>query len=77
MTIATKSRCRIAVDIGGTFTDVALEIQTNQYTAKTLTTKPKPEEGVISGVLDVLKQSQINAAEVESVIYGRRSPLTS
>ena len=25
--MAIKARCRIAVDIGGTFTDVALEIQ--------------------------------------------------
>ena len=68
--MASTSRCRIAVDIGGTFTDVALETQTNQYTAKTLTTKPKPEEGVVSGVLDVLEQSKIDAAEVESLIYG-------
>ena len=68
--MASTSRCRIAVDIGGTFTDVALETQTNQYTAKTLTTKPKPEEGVVSGVLDVLEQSKIDTAEVESLIYG-------
>ena len=68
--MASTSRCRIAVDIGGTFTDVAVETQTNQYTAKALTTKPKPEEGVVSGVLDVLEQSKIDAAEVESLIYG-------
>ena len=68
--MATKSRCRIAVDFGGTFTDVALESQQNQYTAKPLTTTPKPEEGVISGVLDVLEQSQIDAADVDILIYG-------
>ncbi len=34
---------RLAVDIGGTFTDVALEGPRGQFIAKTLTTRDNPE----------------------------------
>src|SRR5262249_57448612 len=39
---------RLGVDIGGTFTDVALEIGERRYTAKGLTTQRAPEEGVLT-----------------------------
>ena len=41
---------RIAVDIGGTFTDVVLEAGGGRHTAKVLTTPRAPEEGVIEAV---------------------------
>ena len=63
-------RHRIAVDIGGTFTDVALETPERHYTAKTLTTKGQPENGVLSGIHDVLNQSGIAPSQVTSLIYG-------
>ncbi|MEE2804804.1 MAG: hydantoinase/oxoprolinase family protein [Pseudomonadota bacterium] len=63
-------RHRIAVDIGGTFTDVALETPERHYTAKTLTTKGQPENGVLSGIRDVLNQSGIAPSQVTSLIYG-------
>ncbi|HEY3790262.1 MAG TPA: hydantoinase/oxoprolinase N-terminal domain-containing protein, partial [Bradyrhizobium sp.] len=34
---------RLGVDIGGTFTDVALEVGDKRYTAKGLTTPRAPE----------------------------------
>ena len=40
---------RIAVDVGGTFTDIALEHAEGMATKKVLTTPDKPEEGVLSG----------------------------
>ena len=39
---------RLGVDIGGTFTDVALEVGDQRYTAKGLTTPRAPEEGVLA-----------------------------
>lgn len=41
---------RLAVDIGGTFTDLALENAGRRATAKVLTTPASPEQGVITGV---------------------------
>ena len=61
---------RLAVDIGGTFTDVALECGDKQFTIKTLTTKSQPEAGVLAGVDSVLTQAKINPSQVETIIYG-------
>ena len=65
-----KSGTRLAVDIGGTFTDVALECGDKQFTTKTLTTKSQPETGVLSGIETVLTQAKINPSQVETIIYG-------
>lgn len=61
---------RIAVDIGGTFTDVALEHGTGSYAAKTLTTHDAPERGAIGGITEVLETAGLAASEVTQVIYG-------
>ena len=65
-----KSGTRLAVDIGGTFTDVALECGDKQFTIKTLTTKSQPETGVLAGIDTVLTQAKINPSQVETIIYG-------
>ena len=41
---------RIAVDIGGTFTDVVLEEGGKRLTRKLLTTPQRPEQAVLDGV---------------------------
>ena len=61
---------RLAVDIGGTFTDVALEGPPGQFTAKTLTTRENPEEGVLNGVRHVLSEAGIGPGAVDIMIYG-------
>jgi len=61
---------RLAVDIGGTFTDVALESGTSLHTAKTLTTYDAPERGVLTGVRDVLQRSGLEPQAVTTIIYG-------
>ena len=61
---------RIAVDIGGTFTDVALDDGKQLHTAKTLTTGDDP----VRGVLDVIRIAQSDAGcagnRVGAVIHG-------
>jgi N-methylhydantoinase A len=63
-------QARIAVDIGGTFTDIALDNGTSLYTAKTLTTPHNP----VRGVIDVIRIACSNAAcaveSISSVIHG-------
>ena len=65
-----KPRTRLAVDIGGTFTDVVLEVGTHQETAKVLTTPVAPAEGVVRGIEAVLGQAGIAAADVDLVLHG-------
>jgi N-methylhydantoinase A len=61
---------RLAVDIGGTFTDVALAIGDRNVTSKVLTTATAPEEGVMSGIAQVIDAANVNAGEVGVVIHG-------
>lgn len=70
MRMDKKTGTRLAIDIGGTFTDVALECGDKQFTTKTLTTKSHPETAVLAGIETVLTQAKINPSQVETIIYG-------
>ena len=70
MRMDKKTGTRLAIDIGGTFTDVALECGDEQFTTKTLTTKSQPETAVLAGIETVLTQAKINPSQVETIIYG-------
>src|SRR5574340_803655 len=61
---------RLAVDIGGTFTDVALEHARGLATTKVLTTPAAPEEGVIEGVRRILAETSVLPAAIGLVIHG-------
>ena len=63
-------KARIGVDIGGTFTDVALEVGHRRFTAKTLTTSRAPEEGVLVALRSVLSEAGVDPGEVGVVIHG-------
>ncbi|MCP5149527.1 MAG: hydantoinase/oxoprolinase family protein [Ectothiorhodospiraceae bacterium] len=64
------TQARLAVDIGGTFTDVALEVAGAVHTGKVLTTPRAPEEAVMRGVAEVLERAAIAPADVGLVIHG-------
>jgi N-methylhydantoinase A len=61
---------RLAADIGGTFTDIALEAAGRRWTTKVLTTPAAPEEGVLEGVRAVLERAGIAAPDVALMIHG-------
>jgi len=61
---------RLAVDIGGTFTDVVLEADGRQVTTKVLTTSDNPERGVLEGVAKVMAEAGAQASEVSLIIHG-------
>lgn len=46
---------RLAVDVGGTFTDVVLKTPDTQTTAKVLTTTSTPKKAVIAGAKEVFE----------------------
>jgi N-methylhydantoinase A len=61
---------RLAVDIGGTFTDLAIEKDDRRWTAKVLTTPAAPEKGVLQGVAQVLAKAGLAPGELSLVIHG-------
>jgi N-methylhydantoinase A len=61
---------RLAVDIGGTFTDLALEHDGRRSTIKVLTTPAAPEQAVMAGVRDILQSSGVGAADIGIAIHG-------
>jgi N-methylhydantoinase A len=68
--IMTQPQVRLAADIGGTFTDVALEVGTQRYTAKVLTTPQAPDQGVMQAIHAALAQAKLPASRVNLVIHG-------
>jgi N-methylhydantoinase A len=62
---------RIAVDIGGTFTDATLidELTGSVGLAKTLTTPSDPSEGFMAAVERVLHESEVKADRATSVVH--------
>ena len=67
---AAGAPARLAVDIGGTFTDLALERDGRRWTAKVLTTPAAPERGVLDGARAVLGSAGVAPGEVALAIHG-------
>ena len=61
---------KLAVDIGGTFTDVVLEGPDGSASTKVLTTHDAPVRGVLEGVRQLLEETATTAGDVELVIHG-------
>ena len=61
---------RLGVDIGGTFTDVVLEVGTAVFSAKVLTTHTAPEEAIIAGLRHVCEKAGVAPFQIEQVIHG-------
>ena len=66
----TQSRARLAVDIGGSFTDVVIEAAHARYTKTVLTTPRASEEGVMDLVMGVLAETGVPIGAVEVIIHG-------
>src|SRR3954447_1603326 len=60
---------RMAVDIGGTFTDIVLDRGAERITRKVLTTS-RPEEGVLCGARLVLGDAGLHFSDIDVFIHG-------
>jgi N-methylhydantoinase A len=60
----------LGVDIGGTFTDVALEAGERRYSAKILTTPEAPERAVLEAIGTVLREAALAPADLSIIIHG-------
>ncbi|MCI5045915.1 MAG: hydantoinase/oxoprolinase family protein [Aquisalinus sp.] len=64
-------KIRLAVDIGGTFTDVALELADgSKHTTKVLTTHHAPAEGVLAGIQEVIAETATPPNSIGMIIHG-------
>ncbi len=61
---------RVAIDIGGTFTDLVLEDGARTLTRKVLTTPRAPEEGVMTGLREILAEGGLRAADLGMLLHG-------
>lgn len=65
-----NSAIRMGVDIGGTFTDVVLEVEGAQFSTKVLTTYIAPENAIIDGMQQVCAKANVDPAEIGQIIHG-------
>ncbi|MCD9844421.1 hydantoinase/oxoprolinase family protein [Klebsiella pneumoniae] len=65
-----RDLARVGVDIGGTFTDVALEWKNQLYSTKVLTNYTSPEQAIIDGIGQVIAKAGISLADIDSIIHG-------
>ena len=64
------ARIRLAVDIGGTFTDVVLALPDRTLSAKLLTTHASPDAAAIAGTQAILREAGIEPHALDLVIHG-------
>jgi N-methylhydantoinase A len=68
---AAVGGARIAVDIGGTFTDlVLLTSDGTGHSLKVSSTPERPEEAVIAGIVRVLAESSVAPSAIAAVLHG-------
>ena len=60
----------MGVDIGGTFTDVVLELGTKLYSTKVLTTYSAPEDAILKGMHQVCAKARIKPDAIDQIIHG-------
>jgi N-methylhydantoinase A len=68
--LQAEQSARLGVDIGGTFTDVAIEVDQRRFTAKTLTDQEAPERGILSAMRTALADAGLAPGDLQVFIYG-------
>mgnify|MGYP001161969971 CR=1 FL=1 len=61
---------RLGADIGGTFTDIALESPRGLHSTKVLTSYAAPEQAILDGIDIVLAEAGLGYGDLEIVIHG-------
>ncbi|WP_420858303.1 hydantoinase/oxoprolinase family protein [Marivivens marinus] len=61
---------RLGADIGGTFTDVVLDVGADRFSTKVLTTYSAPEDAIIEGMHRVCGKAGISPDQIGQIIHG-------
>ena len=66
-----RSSCRLAIDVGGTFTDLVLvdDLKATVWFAKVLSTPGDPSEGSLAGAGEILERTKVPPEAVTGVIH--------
>ncbi|WP_426441300.1 hydantoinase/oxoprolinase family protein [Bradyrhizobium genosp. P] len=65
-----KEDIRLGADIGGTFTDLALDVRGKIFSAKVLTNYSAPEQAILDGLAIVIRDAGISAADISLIVHG-------
>ena len=65
-----KQGARLGIDIGGTFTDVALEVGGRLVSSKILTDYAAPERAILTVLAEVVAQAGVAIADIGTIIHG-------
>ena len=68
--MAFQGTRRIGADIGGTFTDVALDVDGRLYSTKVLTEHAAPERAIIRGAEIVVAEAGLRLSDIDLLIHG-------
>ena len=68
--MALKQDIRLGADIGGTFTDIALDLRGDIYSTKVLTNYSAPEQAILDGIRIVTQNAGIGFADIDIIIHG-------
>lgn len=66
----TATSCRVGVDIGGTFTDIALDVGGVLHSTKILTDYELPERAILTGVKSVIDAAGLKLSDIDQLIHG-------
>jgi N-methylhydantoinase A len=61
---------RLGADIGGTFTDIVLDVRGRLFSTKLLTSYAAPEQPILDGIEIVARDAGIRPGEIDLVIHG-------
>ncbi|ANQ24688.1 methylhydantoinase [Vibrio natriegens] len=61
---------RLGADIGGTFTDIALDVHGKIFSTKVLTNYTAPEQAILDGINIVTEEAGIPASAIDIIIHG-------
>ncbi len=68
--LQTRKPVRIGADIGGTFTDIVLEVGDALHSTKILTDYTAPEQPILDGIALLLAEAGLTPADLDIVIHG-------
>jgi N-methylhydantoinase A len=68
--MTSRQDIRLGADIGGTFTDIALDVRGTLFSTKVLTNYGAPEQAILDGIDIVTRDAGISVSDIDIVIHG-------
>ncbi len=68
--MTSSAQIRLGADIGGTFTDVVLDVRGTLHSAKVLTDHARPEQAILDGLASVTAAAGVSPGEIDLVVHG-------